>query len=194
MGNSELQVVAGIWRDIAVLVMEGEAADRTNGGGTAADALYRVTMARGLRLTTDVVHLDLRPVRGWRLVVDHADAITLTWPHRSPLLAAVPLDLPPGWRELAAERELVEVFAGYGLGMHEHAADGDAHPLRHLARAAESGAVAAGSVAALVTGVSPVPAPRVASSGTSSRWFRGADPRARTSNSPVLSDGLAGRQ
>lgn len=142
MSNSELHVEAGLWHGMAVLVMEGEATDRT--GRHRTDALYRVVLARGLRLTTDVDLLDPRPVRGWRLVVADAGAVTLTWPHHSPLLSAAPLDLPPGWREAVAVREVVTVFAGYGLGMHRPAAQ----PLRHLHTAATRGALAAARVSA----------------------------------------------
>jgi hypothetical protein len=156
MSNSELHVEAELWRGTAVLVMEGEATDRS--GRRLADALYRVALARGLRLTTDLDRLDPRPIRGWHLTIDDADAITLTWPHHSPLLSATPLDLPPGWRETATTQEAVLVFAGYDLGM----SSPNAGPLRTLHTVAARGALAAGRVPA--HRVSPLPAPRVASS------------------------------
>jgi len=159
MSTTQLYVAAAIWRDTAALVMEGSAEDRANGGGPATDALYRVALARGLRLTTDVVHLDPRPLPGWRVLVDETGAITLSWPHRSPLLSAVPLQLPPGWTELAADREAVQIFAGHGLGMREPG--DDARPLRNLVRAAESGDVAAGAVFAAVEEQHRIPAARL---------------------------------
>src|SRR5262245_32190730 len=48
--------------DLAVLVMEGEAADRTNGGEPVTDALYWAALTRGLSLATDLDHFDLRPI------------------------------------------------------------------------------------------------------------------------------------
>lgn len=154
MQGSELHAEAGVWRDhrgfLAALLMEGEAPDRTNGGALEPDALYRVVLARGLRLTTDLDHLDQRPVPGWRLLVERDGALTLSWPHVHPLLDHVPLDLPDGWLRLAQDRHLVIVFVGWGLGMHELAhsdADEDAHPLRNVWHAAETGVLATGAVA-----------------------------------------------
>jgi hypothetical protein len=149
--GSELHAEAGVWRNhrglLAALLMEGEAPDRSNGGAPEPDALYRVVLASGLRLTTDLDHLDQRPVPGWRLLVDPDGALTLTWPHFNPLLDHVPLDLPEGWLRLAEDQRLVEVFVGWGLGMHEHAYDREAHPLQQVWHAAENGTLAGGAVA-----------------------------------------------
>lgn len=51
------------------------------------------------------------------------------------------------WREAATDTGVVLVFAGHGLGLHEHAGDGHAHTTRHLRDAAEDGLLAAGAVA-----------------------------------------------
>lgn len=150
MNGSELHAQAGIWQyhetGMAVLFMEGEALDRSNGNGLAVDALYRVVLARGLRLTTDLEHLAPWPVPGWWLQIDTTGAVTLTWPHFRPLLDHVPLDLPLGWLRMATGCGMVEVFVGHHLGLHEHARDGAAHPAELLEHAAESGALAAGAV------------------------------------------------
>lgn len=126
--------------DLAVLVMEGEAAD---GGEPVADALYSAVLTRGLSLVTDLDHLDLRPAPGWRVELDEADAVTVEWPHAHPLLHTAPVDLPPGWHEAAAELRLVVVVAGYGLHLSEPAA-GLLAP--RLERAAHMGTIAAGAV------------------------------------------------
>ncbi len=153
MDGTELHVQADIWKrrhdEVAVLLMEGEAPDRSNGGGVAVDALYRVALARGLPFTTDLDRLSLRPVPGWRLLIDQASAVTLMWPRFPPLLAAAPLDLPPGWGRLATQRGVVALFVGYGLGLHEHAGAGQAQPITCLPRLAASGALAAGAVQVL---------------------------------------------
>jgi hypothetical protein len=153
MIGTALGVQASVWKhcrvvrrgdvDLAVLLMEGEAEDRTNGGGLAEDALHRVALSRGLALATDLDHLDLRPVLGWRVAVDQAGAVTLEWPHLHPLLSAAPLDLPPGWLAAAVQQRLVVVVAGYGLSLLHPAADVLA---ARLARAAREGALAAGAV------------------------------------------------
>lgn len=147
---TELHVQAAIWTDhedwrFAVLFMEGEAPDRAN-GGVLADALYAVALARGLHMTTDPERLPLRPVPGWRIHLDVGAAITLEWPHFTPLLASAPVKPPDGWREAATDTGVVLVFAGHGLGLNEHAGDGHAHATRHLRDVAEDGLLAAGAV------------------------------------------------
>lgn len=146
---TELHVQAAVWTDenwrIAVLLMEGEAPDRAN-GGMLADALYSVVRARGLRLTTDPDQLPLDPVPGWRIHLEDSGGITLDWPHFTPLLTAVPVELPDGWRDAATELGVVVVFAGRGLGLHEHRTDGQAHATWQLREAAEDGTLAGGSV------------------------------------------------
>lgn len=151
MIDTELHVQASLWKhgrshdtDLAVLVMEGEAPDRTNGGGALVeDALFRVALARGLALATDLDHLDLRPVPGWRVVIDEAGAVTLEWPQPHPLLSAAPVDLPPGWVAAATEPRMVVVLAGYGLGLSGPVSDLLA---ARLARAAYTGDLAAGAI------------------------------------------------
>jgi hypothetical protein len=150
MIGTALHVQASLWkrrrsheRDLAVLVMEGEAADRTNGGAPVEDALFRVALAKGLALATDLDHLDLRPVRGWRVVIDEAGTVTVEWPQRRPLLSAAPVDLPPGWVEAATDLGLVVVIAGHGLGL---SGPGSDLLTARLARAAYSGDVAAGMI------------------------------------------------
>ena len=127
--------------------MQGEAPDRTNGGGMMPDALYQVALARGLRFTTDLDHLDSRPVRGWRLRLDEEHALTLEWPHFQPLLNHIPLDLPNGWEAVAAETGQAILFVGYGLGMNN--GNGNGHTSLHLEHAAETGALASGVVPVL---------------------------------------------
>jgi hypothetical protein len=149
MKGCALHVQAGVWdnhHSHAALFMEGEAPDRRNGGGLMADALYRAVLARGLHLTTDLDHLDARPVHGWWVSIDDTGALTLEWPRFNPLLEHAPVDLPEEWRLHAKEDGYVILFAGYELGMCEHAEDGDSHPLAHLEHAAECGALASGVV------------------------------------------------
>lgn len=148
---AELHVQAAVWthhdQRYPVLFMEGEAADRAHGGVPLVDALYTVTRARGLRLTTDPELLPLRPVPGWHISIAESGAITLEWPHFTPLLAEAQLALPDAWREAATDTGIVLVFAGRGLGLHEHAGDGHAHASEHLLAAARDGMLAGGAVA-----------------------------------------------
>jgi hypothetical protein len=141
MNRSALHVQAGVWANHvashAVLLMEGEAPDRHNGGGLMADALYRAALTTGLKLTTDLEHLDLRPIPGWWVWVDPDGTLTLEWPRFRPLLEHVPLDLPRGWKRVADDDHFVLVFVGYGLGE---------HPMTELEHAAETGALASGVV------------------------------------------------
>jgi hypothetical protein len=130
--------------NLAVLVMEGQAADA---GVQVVDALYLAVLTRGLSLATDLDHLDLRPVLGWRVVVDRAGAVTVEWPHTHPLIHAAPVDLPTGWLAAAADLRLVVVVAGYGLNL----ATPDPEVLgARLERASQSGALAAGAVESIV--------------------------------------------
>lgn len=120
--------------DLPMLVMAGETAG-------VEDAFYSAALTRGLSLTTDLDHLDLRPAPGWRVEIDESGALTVEWPHPRPLLRAAPVDLPPGWLDAAAELRLVVVVAGYGL--HLSAPEPLAPRLIH---AAHTGTLAAGAV------------------------------------------------
>lgn len=146
---TELHAQAALWTDqdwrMAVLLMEGEAPDRAN-GGMLVDALYTAARAHGLRMTTDPDQLPLRPVPGWRIHLENSGAITLDWPHFTPLLADAPVALPDGWRDAATELGVVVVFAGRGLGLHEHRTDGQAHATSQLRKSAEDGTLAGGAV------------------------------------------------
>jgi hypothetical protein len=150
MQDSELHAQAGIWchRELrlAVLVMEGEAPDRSNGGAVASDAFYRVALAYGLTLATDLDHLVRQPLGGWRILIDDAGRVTVRWPRFRPLLDKAPLGLPIGWLDIATARHVVLVFAGHGLGLHGHPHGGSTGLDRRLRCAAEAGALAAGAV------------------------------------------------
>jgi hypothetical protein len=155
METSELHVQAVLWDHrgarFAVLLLEGEAPDRSKGGVMAVDALFRVVLARGLKYTTDLDHLVQVPAPGWHAQVDEAGGVTLRWPRHTPLLDGAPLGLPDGWTRSAREHGIVLVFAGYGLGLHEHGlhehtGNGPARPVDRLRHVAESGALAAGVV------------------------------------------------
>lgn len=153
MSGGMLHVQAGVWENHhphAVLCMEGESPDRHNGGGLMADALYRVVLAKGLHLTTDLDHLDPRPVHGWWVSVDDAGTLTLEWPRFHPLLEHAPIDLSEDWRLRAKTDGYMILFAGYALGLW----NGDGHSLAHLEHAAEMGTLASGVVPIRTT---PVP-------------------------------------
>jgi hypothetical protein len=173
MIGTEMHVVASVWQhcqvpdrhpgrfrwsresDLAVLVMEGEVADRLYEGALAEDALYRAVMSRGLTPTTDLDDLNLRRVFGWRVVVDEFSAVTIKWPHVHPLLTTAPVDLPEGWLEAAKDLGFVLVVAGYGLSLAGGPIDEQLSP--RLERAARAGALAAGAV------TTQIPKPRVGS-------------------------------
>jgi hypothetical protein len=148
MNGTELHAKACVWEEnsgvrIAVLVMEGEAIDWANGGGVATDALYRVALARGLHLTTDLDHRDRRPLRCWRVRVDEDGTVTVEWPRLQPLVDHAPLELPRGWLRTAIRTGRVELVVGYGLGLRDDTYGG----LARVERAAEIGSIASGSVA-----------------------------------------------
>ncbi|TQJ01731.1 hypothetical protein [Amycolatopsis cihanbeyliensis] len=120
--------------------------DRSNGGAVAVDALHRVVLANGLRLTTDLDHLDPRPVRAWRVVVDDAGRVTVEWPPFHPLFDHASIDLPAGWLPSAVDVGSVRLFVGYDLGLHEQAGLGPAPVTGRVERAAYTGALASGAV------------------------------------------------
>ncbi|WP_034271497.1 hypothetical protein [Haloechinothrix halophila] len=146
---TELHAQAGLWTQhawrIPALYLEGEAPDRSH-DTMVSDALLAVVRARGLPLTTDPDYLPLRPVTGWRMHVDDMGAITLDWPHFTPLLESAPVESPDGWQEAAAATGIVVVFAGHGLGLHEPHTDGNGHAFTQLWDAAAAGALAGGAV------------------------------------------------
>ena len=124
--------------DLAVLVMEGEAT-----GGT--DALYWAALTRGLVLTTDLDHLDLRLRSGWHALFD-AGTVTIGWPHPRPLLHGASVDLPAGWIDAATALRLVVLVVGHGLGLGEARTPPGESLAGRLTRAASAGALAAGAV------------------------------------------------
>ena|SRR5437763_1172274 len=162
MGACELHAQASLWRErrgrSAVILMEGRT--RHHADGLLVDALHRVVLARGLRLTTDLSHRDPRPVPGWQLHVDHDRAVTIHWSRMQPLLDHAPLDLPAGWLREAVGAGRITLIVGYGLGLHE-AAHGTHLPCR-LDSAARDGRVAAGVLHLRVTEPDSleIPAPR----------------------------------
>lgn len=145
-----LHAQADLWQyraaTFAALFMEGEMrspdteVDRT-------DVLLYAVMNRGLRLATDLPRLALGPRPGWAVHLNPAGALTLTWPHVQPLLLDVPLNLPTGWREAAAEHGLVLLFVGDSLGLREHTEGHLANPRKRSPQAAERGELAAGAIA-----------------------------------------------
>lgn len=92
MPGTELHVQAALWTDngwrFAVLILEGEAADKANGGAPRVDALHAAVRARGLPMTTDLDHIALRTIPGWRVRIGKAATISLEWPHHQPLCRA----------------------------------------------------------------------------------------------------------
>lgn len=133
--------------NLALLVMEGEAPDRSDGGGVIADALYRAVLTRGLRMATDLEHIDMRPIHGWKVLVSDTGSLTLRWPRRVELFQDVPLDIPLDWWRAAHELRIVMVLVGCDLGLHGHVA-GEARTTSQLVdQAARNGALAAGAVA-----------------------------------------------
>lgn len=147
---AELHAQAAVWIQhdwrFAVLLMEGEAPDRANGGQPRVDGLYSAVRARWLPMTTDPDQVPLHPVPGWRARIGETGTITVEWPHFTPLLSAAPISLPAGWLDAATEQGIVVVFAGHGLGLHEHSGDGQGHGSAHLLSAAADGALAGGAV------------------------------------------------
>lgn len=147
---TELHVQPAVWTDhderYAVLLMEGDAPDRNGDRDTAlVDALRAVLLARGLHVVTDPDQLPRRPVPGWHIDISDGK-VTLRWPHFTPLLSTAPLQVPDGWGDAATATGVVLLFAGHGLGLHEHANDGHAHGSARLAEVAADGGVVGGAV------------------------------------------------
>jgi hypothetical protein len=164
MGATELHAQASLWLGragrTAVLLMEGQARDRS-GDGMIIDALHQVALARGLRLTTDLGRRDPRPTPGWRVHVDHDRTVTVEWPGVRPLLDRAPLELPAGWLRAAVGAGRITLIVGYGLALRAAA-----HGRRLSARlesAARDGQIATGLLP-LTCATSPdaieIPAPR----------------------------------
>ena len=87
--------------------------------------------------------------------MDDDGTLTLEWPRFHPLIEHAPVELPEDWRLLAKSDQFIVLFAGYALGMWEHAADGEGHPLGRLEHAAEMGTLASGVVPLLTTPAPP---------------------------------------
>ncbi|MEU3628238.1 hypothetical protein BS329_35415 [Amycolatopsis coloradensis] len=149
MVSTELHLQAGFWtcRDgrFAALFLEGEAPDRRHGDVMMRDALFRVVLARGLKLTTDLRHFAAVPTPGWRALIDHTGAVTLDWPHHWPLLDHVPVDLPHDWIPEATQHGIVLLFVGCGIGLPESPDTGAPPLIERVTTVAESGALATGA-------------------------------------------------
>ena len=150
MHTMTLHAQADLWQHgtatFAALFLEGD----MRSPGTEADrsdVLLYAVMNRGLRFTTDLPRLPLRPRPGWAVHLNPAGALTLTWPHTQPLLLDAPLDLPTGWREAAAEHGLVLLFVGDRLGLREHTEGHQANSGKRSTQAAQQGELAAGAIA-----------------------------------------------
>lgn len=176
MSGARMQVQASLWDGErgrhALLFLEGDAAvDLDRGGDQEQITLMSVVLQRGMQLVSDIEPPEeVQPAIGWHVRMGPSGALTVDWPHTSPLLAEVPLDLPAGWAAAAQERGGVLLFVGEGLGLggqnpsghspggedfREHglrdpmASDGGgevtvAHPLDAMAHAAGRGALAGG--------------------------------------------------
>jgi len=180
---------ADLWQHraatFAVLFMEGEMPSPDDGVDRSDVLLYAV-MNRGLRLATDLARLRLGPRPGWAIHLNPAGALTLTWPHVQPLLLETPLNLPTGWREVAADRGLVLLFVGGSLGLREHAEAHETNRGQRSPQAAERGTLAVGAI----TYSCQQKQPRPAVSGAGGEDRRAALARATTtahSTRPILS-------
>jgi hypothetical protein len=150
MSDAQLQVQASLWDGElgrhALLFLEGNSAvNLERHGGEEPITLLNVVLQRGMQLVPDSQPPEqVEPAIGWHVRMGSAGVLTVDWPHTSPLLAEVPLDLPAGWTTTADERGGVLLFVGEGLGLREHADGGVAHPLDRMADAARRGALAGG--------------------------------------------------
>lgn len=179
--TTELHIQAAVWTErgeqFAALFMQGEAPDKSTGDQSRADALLQAVRARGLPMTTDPDQVSLQPVKGWGVRLTPSGGITLKWPRLDPLLRDAPVELPDGWLNAARTHGIVLVFVGSGLGLHEHAGDGDAQT------------PGASCSVSLRTGVSPAQQWRAPTRRRPSRWTApSADPITPDSTDPPLSD------
>ncbi|ROP35752.1 hypothetical protein [Saccharothrix texasensis] len=129
--DARLHVRAAVWghadNRIAVLLLEG---------GFAPAGLT----SRGLTLVSSVDRVALPVTAAWRVHLDAAGALTVHWPHRRPLLDAVPVEQPDAWRWAARRRGAVLLLLGDHVGLTE---PDPAHRRTLLAAAASRGALAA---------------------------------------------------
>jgi hypothetical protein len=98
--------------------------------------------ARGLSLVADIDDIALPIARGWAVEAS-AEALTLRWPHRTPLLDHVAVQRPGVWGWAADLHRAVLVLVG------AHLALDDPDPTRHracLKAAAARGTLVGGAV------------------------------------------------
>ncbi|MFI9011536.1 hypothetical protein ACIGNX_30305 [Actinosynnema sp. NPDC053489] len=144
--DARLHVRASVWghddNRIAVLLVEG----RTR----LAVPLPTALTAKGLSLVSDVDDVVLPTARGWSVDVSPDGALTLRWPHRTPLLDHLEVDRPGVWRWAARLRRTVLVLVGSDLDL---AAPDPARHRELLVAAASGGTLAGGAVPYAEVGV-----------------------------------------
>ncbi|MFK0251265.1 hypothetical protein ACIQUM_41765 [Amycolatopsis azurea] len=144
MHGTQIRFQAVVWtfgeREFAALLMDGHSPHEP-------DALPQAARSRGLPLTTDIRHVPLAPVPGWRIEATSEETslgrqtrLTVHWPRLSPLLSHADVDLPRRWQQLAVTQRVGLLLIGRDL------IGGRDLPGR-VTRLAESGSLAAGVVA-----------------------------------------------
>ncbi|WP_018680291.1 hypothetical protein [Actinokineospora enzanensis] len=114
--QTRLDIRATVWghadNRLAALLVEG-----------LATPYFPIALLRsGLTLVPDPHRLALPHAPGWHVRLVPDDTLTLRWPHRGPLLAHAPVDLPATWRWAARRRSTVLLLAGPHLGLTRHTA------------------------------------------------------------------------
>ncbi|MFC1411075.1 hypothetical protein ACEZCY_19025 [Streptacidiphilus sp. N1-12] len=118
-------------------------------GGEPTTVFVAAALAAGLYLANTGDSLEVPTAEGWSAEL-RSGRLSLTSPeHREPFLPSATLQLPHGWRTAARYDDDIVVFVGDDLGLARERS-GSAGPLplgQALARAAERGMLAVGTVA-----------------------------------------------
>ncbi|ALG08618.1 hypothetical protein [Kibdelosporangium phytohabitans] len=86
-------------------------------GTRLKDVMMASLLRMGLSVVGDVDRIALPRPRGWSVELDGGGDLTVRWPHRSPLIDHLGVQLPEVWRIAATRNDTVVLVAGCDVNL-----------------------------------------------------------------------------